>query len=373
MPWRRKYLATKGIAALVLAPILVAALAVSSASSGTYRGGLRAAQPFKGQTLVVANWKDYGSDMPWVVKQFQQLTGAKVVHQYFNSEEQQLNMLRTGGIGKIDVALPNLAYVQPAAKQNLLQPIDTSKLTNWAQLYPKLRQQAGLRSGGKLYGAPWMWGLTSLAYNTSVIHQKIDSWAALWDPQYQGKVAFFDDPTTAVMTTALYLHEDPYHPDLSKVRNALMSLKKNSKLFWASADDWTKAFSTQSIVIGNLWSGLAGTQIAHGDPVAFVVPKEGSIGWLDSWAIVRNAPHRDLAYAWINFMTSKQFQARWATDPNRSSPAPANRSAQATLSKKVIKRIQANPDWFSKLTLQNAIPQKTLQQWTELWQEVKAS
>jgi spermidine/putrescine-binding protein len=356
-------------AALVGILVIAALGTAGSVAASTHKA---AAGPFAGQTLVVANWKDYGSDMPWAVKQFQQQTGAKVVHQYFNSEEQLLSMLRTGGIGKIDVVLPNLAYVQPAVAQNLLQPIDVKKISSWSQLIPALKAQSGLRSGGKFYGVPWMWGLTSLAYNTTAIPEKITSWAALWDPKYKGKVAFFDDPTTAVMTAALYLGQNPYKPDLAKVRTALSELKKNSKLFWASADDWTKAFSTKSIVIGNLWSGLAGTQIGHGDPVAFVLPKEGSVGWLDSWAIARDAPHRDLAYAWISFMTSKAYQSRWAKDPNRSSPAPANQAAQATLSKAVINRIQAHPEWVAKLTLQKAIPQKTLQEWTQLWQEIKA-
>src|SRR6266516_1669822 len=90
-------------------------------------------------TLVVANWKAYGSDEPGAIKGFQAICGCKVVHQYFDSEQGLLNLLRTGGIGHIDVALPNLAYVQPAIQQELIQPIDTSRLSNYRELYPQLR------------------------------------------------------------------------------------------------------------------------------------------------------------------------------------------------------------------------------------------
>ena len=69
-------------------------------------------------------------------------------------------------------------------------------------------------------------------------------------------MAFYDDPTTAVMTAALYLGEDPQNPNLDKVRKALQQVKANSKLFWASANDWTKPlFNTKSNDGGGCNSG----------------------------------------------------------------------------------------------------------------------
>lgn len=325
------------------------------------------------KTLVVANWKDYGSDMKWVTEEFEKKTGAKVVHQYFNSEDELLQMLRTGGTGKIDVALPNLAYVQPAVESDLIQPIDESRVKTLDKIIPELRDSEAVVMDSKRYAVPWVWGATSLAYRTDGSVGEPDSWSTLWDSKNKGKVAYFDDPTTAIMTAALYLGEDPLDPDLAKVKKALIALKPNVKVFWSSADDWTKAFSTGAIDLGNLWSGLAGTSIANDDPVKFVIPKEGGISWADSWAIVKDAPHEDLAYEWINFVTSKEFQVRWANDKDRSSPAPVNVDAQAALSDEVKTRIQAHPEWLSDLTLQTAVPKETLREWTELWQEVKAN
>jgi spermidine/putrescine transport system substrate-binding protein len=356
------------VVVLAVLAVLAAACGDESPSGGAGGGDL----PFAGQTLTVANWKDYGSDIPWAVKHFEELTGAKVVHQYFNSEEELLNMLRSGGVGNVDVALPNLAYLQPAIDDGLLQPVDSSRLKNFELLAEKLRAQKDLSRDGKLYGVPWMWGSTSLAYNTEAVEGPVDSWSVLWDPGNRGQVGFFDDAPTAIQTAALYLGEDPYDPDLERVRETLLDLKGNVRLFWASADDWTKAFSTGEITMGNLWSGLAGTQIANGDPVAYVVPKEGAVGWLDSWTIVKEAPHPELAYKWIDYMTSVAFQSRWAQDPDRSSPGPANLEALESLPKDVIARIQADPAMLDKLTLQRAVPPQELEEWTKLWQEVKA-
>ncbi len=326
------------------------------------------------KTFVVANWKGYGSDQSYAVQTFEKKYNVKVVHQYFNSEEELLNMLRTGGVGKIDVVLPNLAYVQPAVNEGLIQPIDTSKLTNFQYLYKKLQNLPDVKGkDGQTYAVPWVWGTTSLAYNNKIIANKLDSWAALWDPQYKGKIAFFDDPTTAIMTAALYLGEDPYNPDLSKVKQALLQQKKLVKTYWSSADDWTKLFTSNEIVVGNAWFGLSRLQISNGDPLTYVYPKEGAIGWVDNWAIVSNSPNKDLAYKWIDFMISEEFQKQYYEDPKAEAPAIANEKAVNDLDPKIKNAMPIDPKMLDSLVMQGNLPTDTLKKWTALWEEVKAS
>lgn len=326
-----------------------------------------------GRTLVVSNWNDYGTDMDWAVAAFEEATGATVVHQYFNSPEELLTTLRTGGLGEIDVAMVNVAFTADAVSDDLLAPMDLDRLANAGELLPELLDEPDLRHDGELYGVPWVWGSTSLAYNADAFPEGIDSWAVLWDPANAGQVGFFDDAATAVMTAALYLGEDPYDPDLDAVRAALLELKDNTQLFWSSADDWLRAFDSGSVTVGNLWSGLAGTQLAAGDPIVYTVPEEGAVGWLDTLAVVAESDNEDLAYAFIDWMISAEFQTRWAEDPDRSSPAPANATVHPALDDEVADRIQSDPEALDILSVQRGIPQDTLQAWTTLWQEVKAS
>ena len=182
---------------------------------------------------------------------------------------------------------------------------------------------------------PWVQGATSLTVNPEEVKPAPDSWNILWDPANKGKVAFYDDPTTAVMTAALYLGEDPQNPNLDKVRTALQEVKANTKLFWASANDWTKPYSTQTITMGNLWSGLAGTLKADGKPLEYIFPKEGTVRWGDTWALVKDAPNPELAYKWINFMTSKEYFTHWITKPgpNQQLAVPVNTGAVEALPK----------------------------------------
>src|SRR4051794_1316923 len=316
---RRKFIGPPAGALALACAVLVAGCggggSSSSGGGSASSSGGSASSSGGSKTLTVLAWKSYGVDDPWAVKEFERETGAKVKFVYMNSEDGMLQTLQQGGIGKIDVALPNLEYVQPGVQRGVFQPIDQAKITTWGELSPGFTKLPSLRTNGKLYAVPWVQGATSLAVNPTQVKPIPDSWSVLWDPANRGKVAYYDDPTTAIMTAALYLGEDPQNPNLDKVRAALKDLKANSKVFWASADDWTKPYASHAVTMGNLWSGLAGTLKANGQPVDFIFPKEGTVRWGDNWALVTNAPDPDLAYKWINFMTSQKYFVHWISQP----------------------------------------------------------
>jgi spermidine/putrescine transport system substrate-binding protein len=325
----------------------------------------------KEKVLRVINWKDYGSDVPWATKAFEQKYGVKVVHDYMASEEELLTKLRTGGVGKYDVALPNIAYVPIAINENLLEPIRTEKLTNYKQLFSKFREMKELRKGNTVYAVPWVWGSTSLAYNSEVIKEDITSLSALWEPKYKGKITFHDDFTDAIMTAALVLGQDPNNPsDLGAIKKKLLEQKPLLKTYWSQGDDWSKLFVAKQIIIGNAWSGQSAAMRNGGQPLKYVIPKEGAIGWVDSWVVVKNAPNRDLADKYIDYMISAGFLTRWAKE---GSPAPASEAVLKTLPKKVIGDLMLDQATIDKLSYISYRPAEVLRKWDELWQEVKAT
>ena len=81
-----------------------------------------------GNELHVLNWQGYGTDEKWALEVFEKKTGIKVVHDYFNSEQEMLTKLRTSP-GTYDVVLMNNIYVKDAAKEGLIQPIDEKKIS----------------------------------------------------------------------------------------------------------------------------------------------------------------------------------------------------------------------------------------------------
>lgn len=332
-----------------------------------------AKDPGTKKKLIVANWQGYGSDADYAVKKFEEENNCEVIHQYFDSEEALLNMLRQGGLGEIDVCLPNMAYVAIGKREDMFTPLDTSKLKNYADLREDLCDVADIKGEkGEVLGVPWTWGTTSLGYNAEAVGKEITSWSALWDPAYKGKIAYFDDHTTAILIAALYSGEDPENPDLNKIKETLLELKANAKLFWSSYDSFAKPYSAGEIVMGSVWSGAATQLNATGEKIEYIYPEEGTVAWVDYWSIPKNAPNEDLAYKWIDWMTSVEFQSTYAADLEAQPPIPTNNKVFDVLSDDVKAALYVE-DLPEILAFQKELPADINQAWLDLWNEVKAT
>lgn len=327
------------------------------------------------KTLTVATWKGYGADLPWAAAEFKKETGATVRFQYIDSEASELQLLAKAN-GAIDVALPNIQYIGAGISQGLFHALDRSKLTNYAALYPEFSSLKEIRKGRDLYGVPWAWGSTGLFYDSSKVTPTPNSLSVLWEPKYKGQIALIDDPTVLIPITALYLGEDPQNPDMAKVTPALQRLKNNAKLTYSSTDDLAKAIATGSVVagIGNSSDigGLISGKAAGTTNFKYEITKEGAVGWIDNWAISSKTENLDLAYKWLNYMTSSKFLSKWANAPVDASPAPANKSVVNSLPAATLTRLQADPDKISSLALQLPEPAARLQSWVDAWTQVKA-
>ena len=358
---RRRFLSMAGASSLAVGGIgLMSACGLSSGTSAS-----------SDSTLVVAIWKGYGADLDWVATDFKKQTGATLQFKYIDSEANLIELLKSAN-GAIDVALPNLQYIGQAIDAGLLHELDQSKLTNFPDIYPALGSETALRSGGKLYGIPWTWGSTGLFYTPSKFPTPPTSLATLWSPQNKGKVGLIDDGLVNVMAAALYLGEDPQNPDLSKVEPALRAVKANAKIIYSSTDDLAHALNAKTVTVGIGNSDSVGDIRAGGvSDLAYTIPTQGAVGWIDNWTITTHTKRLDLAYKWLNYMTGSDYLSKWANSTTAQSPAPANQKVVASLSKQIKDRIQAYPDKMDKLAMQLPHPASTLQSWVDLWQRVK--
>jgi spermidine/putrescine transport system substrate-binding protein len=323
--------------------------------------------------LKVLNWQGYGTDEKWALELFKQKTGLEVVHDYFTSEQEMLTKVRTSP-GIYDVVLMNNIYVMEAAGEGLIQPIDTSKITNFADLTPSLRDSPRFSKDGKHYAISWVWGLTSFAYNTKKISGQPDSIEALWDPSHAGKVGWRDDALESIQMAALATGQDMNAPaDMDKVKAKLQALKSQIKTFWSSEDEWNKYMAAGDYDIAVYWSGSAArSKKAMKLPVEFVVPKEGAIGWFDGLTIAANAPNPEGAAQFIDFMVSPEFYVRW--DNEVGAPASANAKANAQLPEDALNRkVLGDPEVVKRVQWMAPVSEEQRQKNQEIWDEVKTS
>ena len=343
---------------------LLAAAAVALVAGAT--SGL-AAEP-----LNVLNWKDWGTDAPWALKLFEGPNNIKVTHDYFSSFAEAFTKLRTNP-GHYDMLDLNVAFTKQAADEGLIQPIDTSKLKNFASLEENFRTSAEITRDGKVYGIAWIWGGTALAYNTDVFKQAPTSLAVLWDPAHAGKVCLRDDGEDAERFTALLLGQNPDAPtDMAAIRDKLRALKPQIKALFKTEDEWLKLVAAKQCDLSLIWT--TSVEIGRNKynlPVSFVVPQEGAIVWRDALSIAAGAPDLNAAYAFIDFLISPDFYAAWGTAGG--APVPSNTAAVAQLAdNSLTKQVLTQPDALKRLRVKGILSDDQRQAVLDLWEETKA-
>lgn len=324
---------------------------------------------FSAGKITVLNWQGYGTDEAWSIKAFAEKTGIEVVHDYYSSESEMLTKLRTNP-GAYDLVVLNAARCAQATAEDLLQPIDFSKVPNAATIDANLRSNANFLKDGKGYAVPWVWGMTSLAIRDGM--PVPDSYKVLADPAYKGRVAMDDDAIICVAAGALMTGQDMNNPkDLGAIRDALKSIKPNVKLLWSTEDQWNKSFAAKEFDLSLFWSGGSVRSKRNSKlPVDFVVPKEGGIGWVDGLGIPASAPNAEGALVFANWLIDPTFYVEWATKVG--APASSNSAALASLPADDLSRQVHKPEYLKTMGIMSALPDDRREAFNNLWQEVKA-
>ena len=222
-----------------------------------------------------------------------------------------------------------------------------------------------------MYAVPFVWGSTAIAYNTELMAEAPTSMSILFDEAYAGKVTMRDDYNDAIMAAAMVLGQDPNNPsDLDAVKELLIKQKELNKTYWQTGDEFSKLFVSGQIAAGMMWSGQASAMKQEGEPIGFVVPEDGGIGWVDNWAIPASSQNKDLAYKFIDWMISKDFQYNWSTT---GGPAPANQEAAAAIDPEYAKSAGMDEESLNRLVFMQYRSNDVKSEWNELWTEVKAS
>jgi putative spermidine/putrescine transport system substrate-binding protein/spermidine/putrescine transport system substrate-binding protein len=217
--------------------------------------------------------------------------------------------------GTYDLVSASNDLTQRLVDADLVQEIDTSKLTNYGQLFEQFQRPDYITFDDKLYGVNFAWGPTYLIYDPDAIATAPTSWNALFDEQYEGKIATWDN-AIQIAQYALLLDpkpEDPYvltDDQLAQIKDLLVAQRPLLRFYWSTGTDLAEAWANKEIVIADGWPWITLTIRGSGTDakVAEVLPAEGVTGWSDSWMIAKDAQNVDLAYTWADYMIGEQGQ-----------------------------------------------------------------
>ena len=330
----------------------------------------------KEESLSLLVWEGYAD--PTFVHAFEEAHHCKVSASYMGSSDDLVAKLRGGSAANYDVISPSSDVAASIARTGLAEPLDLSKLPAYPQLSAKLRELPLVKSGGQTFGVPFMWGPNPLLYDTTLFAQAPDSWAIFWDPKYKGKISVWDDLSTLYMAAQMlgYDKPDPSHlynltdEELAAVKKKLLELKPNVRKMWSSGGELTNLFQNHEVVLAMGWPLNTSDLRKANFPIGETIPKENTTGWIDHLMITKASPHKELAYAFLQYMIEAKTQ-KLVTDKTHYTPAnPASSQFMTDAEKKGLHL--DDPDaYMQRIYFWQDVPRRA--KYVEMWNEVKAA
>lgn len=264
-------------------------------------------------TLRVLTWPGYAD--PDLVKAFEQRTGSKIEVTFIDSDDVMWQKLNKNKATDFDVFAVNTAELQRYIRAGLAVPVNTASITNTATQLPRFRDLKGIPGlvhGDKVFAIPYTYAEMGLVFDRQQVKQPPTSIHALWDPLYRGKVLLYNGGSHNFSLAAQVLGDPtPYRIETTEWPAAvdqLIALRRNAQGFYSQPDESVEMFKKgrTALMFANYGSQQLQLLKKAGLDVGYIVPKEGSMAWLDCWAITRGAKNTKLAEAWINYFLEPQ-------------------------------------------------------------------
>ena len=335
-------------------------------------------------TLNIYNWSDYIN--PDAIPDFEQEFGIQVTYDIYDSSEIVDTKLMTGNSG-YDIVVHASSFTARLAPAGIFHRIDFDRLPNWHHLDPTLIRKADEKYSNGLQGVPFFWGTTGIAYNVNLIKQRmadapVDSSALIFDPEVISKftdcgISFLDDPTSVIPMAMLYLGYPANSVDLEHLREVEQLVKSvRPYVTYFSSTKMLQDLPSEEVCIAMSWSGdysVASNRAREAGidiELDYIIPKEGSGMWFDNLYIPADAPHKENAYLFLNYMLRPEVIAA-STD--YIGYANANKSATPLVDPKIAENIAIYPDasTLERLQTTEVLAPKEERKRSRTWTKIK--
>ena len=272
------------------------------------------------EVVYVYSWGDYID--PEVLSIFEKETGIHVILDEFDTNESMYPRVAEGAV-HYDIICPSDYMIQKMISNDLLQPIDFSKLPD-AKKYigEEFFKQAESFDPGNKYAVPYCWGTVGIIYDKTKVTEPVDSWKILWEDKYTGQILMQDSARDSMMIPLKLMGKSMNETDKEVLAQAQEMLIKQKPLVQAYVIDEVKEKLINSeAAMGVVFSGEAPNILRANPNMAFAIPKEGTNFWIDGWVITKDAHNVDNAYKFIDFMCRpdiavKNFEYLGYSTPN---------------------------------------------------------
>lgn len=353
---------------LVFGRVIPALLCVTLLTGWVYsRAGEAGASQ---EEVVVYNWGEYID--PEVITQFEEETGIRVIYEEFETNEIMYPKVKAGAVS-YDAVCPSDYMIRKMIDNGLLAELDTENIPNLKNIGQQYMKTSEQFDPGNRYSVPYCWGTIGILYNKTMVQEPVDSWKILWDSRYRDSILMQDSVRDAFAVALKYAGHSVNSTNIQELTEAQQLLITQKPLVQAYVVDQVRdKMIGGEAALGVIYSGEAIYTQNENPDLEYVVPKEGSNVWIDSWVIPKNAKHKENGEAFINFLCRpdialKNFEYITYSTPNEAAREliedPAIRNSEIAFPRdEVLDRCET----FSYLG------QDVEEIYNKLWNEVKS-
>ena len=272
--------------------------------------------------VVVYNWGEYID--PDVLDQFEEETGIEVVYEEFETNEIMYPKVAAGA-ASYDLICPSDYMIAKMIANDMLQPINFDHIPNYKNIDETYIEQSKGFDPENKYSIPYCWGTVGILYNTSMIEEgdTVDSWEILWDEKYKDNILMQDSVRDAFMVAEKLLGYDINTVDEEELKACADKLIEQKPLVQAYVIDQVRdKMIGGEAALGVIYSGEAIYTARENEDLEYVIPKEGSNVWIDSWVIPKDAQNVENAEKFLDLLcrgdiAMKNFDYITYSTPNK--------------------------------------------------------
>ena len=283
-----------------IVPIAVGVVAVAAIVLAVRLGKKDSVLPYAGQTLHVYNWGEYTGEN--ILREFEEKTGAKVVMENFDSNEQMYIKVANGEA--YDILVPSDYMIQRLIQEGYLQKLDHSKLDCLDKLCDDV---VGLPyDPGNEYSIPYFWGSVGIVYDKTKVDLEDlerEGFDIFKDQKYKGQIYLYDSERDSFMMALKALgysmnteNEDELQAAYEWLLECVQTMEPE-----IVTDEIIDNMAQGRKALGLIYSGDATYVMSENEDMGYYLPESGTNLWSDAMVIPANAKNPDLAHEFINF------------------------------------------------------------------------
>jgi len=266
------------------------------------------AQSAAAEKLTVYHWFEYIPQE--LLNEFTAETGIEVVMDTYDSNEALLANLKASGMGNYDVAVPSDYMVNIMRDEGMLDTFSASELKNFNNIQDQWLNVSF--DMGRKSSIPYQWGSTSFMVDRNVYSGDIRSTDIIFNPpnELKGKINVLDTSGEVLAFASLHMGFPQCSTDRAQLKE-LSKMLETAKADWASfnSDGAKDVLSSGDAAAGMIWNGFGAKARAERASLEYSYPKEGFVIWADSVVLLKDAPNRDAALKFMDFLLEPENAA----------------------------------------------------------------